>query len=264
MYWTFPSDRADRNALFAPEAYCHPAKLHLGLLLRLVEQYTQMGETILDPMGGSGSLLLAAHHLRHVVLRDLEAEYVALMERSAQRIRDKSGLFCGSIDIAQGDARTATYPAFHHIITSPPYGFETGKGITPERLARLQQMPNVTGKVNQRTFATYTGGFRYQGGRNNAGNKSGRNYWADMRLIYANLAGQMPTGGRMILVLKDHYRRGKRVEITAQTIVEVERIGLRFITQHGRKIEHLAIWQRERAKQGLPVVDVEDVLVFVK
>lgn len=62
--WTFPVDRGLRRRLFAPEVFSHPAKLHLGLLQKLIDLYTYPGETLLDPMAGTGSLMIAATQQR--------------------------------------------------------------------------------------------------------------------------------------------------------------------------------------------------------
>jgi hypothetical protein len=52
------SDVALRTRWFVPASFQHPAKLHLGLLHWLIEGYTLPGETIADPMAGSGGILL--------------------------------------------------------------------------------------------------------------------------------------------------------------------------------------------------------------
>lgn len=68
----------------------------------------------------------------------------------------------------------------------------------------------------------------------------------------------------MILVLKNHYRRGVLRDIVGQTVVEVEKMGMELVARHGRLIDNPSLWQRRRKEQGLPIVEVEDVLVFRK
>jgi hypothetical protein len=249
-----------------PEVFAHPAKLHLGLLQRLIDLYTLPGDTLLDPMAGTGSLMLAATQQRHVILRDIQPEYVRMIQASIPMIHRAAGLFSGLIDIDQADAKTLECPAFEHAIFSPPYGFETGNGISNERRARIFAEKKHGDRwrkyIEQPNHASFAAGFRYAGGRQNAGNKSGRNYWADMRLIYARLAKLMPAGGLMILILKNHYRRGKLIDVVNQTVVEVQSLGFGLTARHGRFIDNPSLWQRRRREQGLPIVDVEDVLVF--
>jgi hypothetical protein len=264
--WTLPVDTGVRRRLFTPEVFAHPAKLHLGLLQKLIDLYTGPGETLLDPMAGTGSLMLAATQQRHVILRDIQPEYVSMMQCSIQKIHQAAGLFSGLIDIDQADAKALECPPFDHVVFSPPYGFETGNGISNERRARLFSKKTHGERwhkyIEQPNHASFAAGFRYAGGRGNTGNKSGRNYWADMRLIYGRLAELSPAGGLMILIIKNHYRRGKLIDLTAQTATEVQGLGFELIARHGRFIDNPSLWQRRRREQGLPIVDVEDVLVF--
>jgi hypothetical protein len=267
--WVFPVDTPVRRRLFVPDVFSHPAKLHLGLLQRLIDLYTAPGDTLLDPMAGTGSLMLAATQQRNVILRDIQPEYVAMMQASAPGVHRAAGLFAGLIDIDQADAKTLICPPFSHIIFSPPYGFETGNGMTNERRARIFESDKKYGKrwkryIEAPNHASFAAGFRYIGGQGNTGNKSGRNYWADMRAIYARLIELMPAGGRMIVVLKNHYRRGKLINIVDQTVVEVRVQGLTLEARHARCIDNPSLWQRRRREKGLPIVDIEDVLVFRK
>lgn len=266
--WTFPVDRGLRRRLFAPEVFSHPAKLHLLLLQKLIDLYTAPGETILDPMAGTGSLMIAATQQRNVILRDLQPEYVALMQASVPSIHRRAGLFGGLIDIDQADAKTLECPPFDHALFSPPYGFETGNGVSNERRMRILNEKQHGGRwdryLEQPCHASFAGGFRYAGGQKNTGNKSGRNYWADMRQIYSQVIKLLPAGGLMILILKNHYRRGELRDIVGQTVVEVEQIGVELVARHGRFINNPSLWQRRRKEQGKSIVEVEDVLVFRK
>lgn len=261
---TFDSDVGERRHLFDEGCFQHPAKMHLGLLRFLVERYTHYDQTILDPMAGSGSLLLGAYLLRNVILRDLQPEYVDLMRKSEIILRRRAGLFCGCIDIAQADARTLEGVTCDHIIFSPPYGFEVGTPGSWER--RVQRLATVHhDKRWQRAFGNYTAhNFHYSGGQDNTGNKSGRNYWADMTAIYARCAELLSPGGLLILVLKNHYRRGKLIDVVGKTVEVISALGPALIARHGRYIDNLSLWQRRRKEQGQPIVEVEDVLVFRK
>jgi len=267
--WTFPTDQPARRAYFTPEVFSHPAKLHLGLLQRLIDMYTVPGNTLFDPMAGTGSLMIAATQQRNVVLRELQPEYIELMRRSEMIVRRRSGLLAGQIDIAAGDARTwYELPTVDHAIFSPPYGFETGRGISNRRRLQLLDDANFGRRwlryLNNPTHASIAAGFRYEGGQNNTGNKSGRNYWRDMKSIYQNVASSLTAGGLMILILKNHYRRGNLIDVTNGTIKVCKEWGLELAAQHGRLVRPLSLWQRRRKEQGLPVVEIEDVLVFQK
>ena len=49
---TFGSDVALRARRFTRVSFTHPAKLHLGLLCRLAQQYTRPGEAIAERQTG--------------------------------------------------------------------------------------------------------------------------------------------------------------------------------------------------------------------
>jgi DNA modification methylase len=262
--WTFTSDLPARRRFFDPSVFSHPAKLHLGLLQRLIDLYTAPGDTLLDPMAGSGSLLLAATQQRNVILRDLQSEYVELMQRSATVARQEAGLWAGLIDIDRADARTLECPPFDCIITSPPYGIETNNGRSNEARAKKGALLGRRWKrfIENPTHASFAAGFRYAGGQANAGNKSGRNYLNDMRAIYERCIMFLPPEGKLILILKNHYRRGKLIDVVGQTIELVQGLGMSIVSRHSRYIDNPSLWQRRRREQGLPIVENEDALVF--
>lgn len=266
--WTFPVDRPARRSYFDDSVFAHPAKIHLGLLQRLIDLYTEPGETLLDPMAGSGSLMIAAAQQRNVILRDIQPEYVAMMQYNAPLVHWRAGLLSGLIDIDQADARYLVCPPFDHIITSPPYGFETGSGMSNRRRAELLGSAKFGARwkryLENPNHASVAAGFRYPGGQDNIGNKSGRNYWAEMRAVYSRLGALLPSGGRLILILKNHYRRGKLIDVVSQTVSLAEGFSLELEARHQRLINNPSLWQRRRREKGLPIVDKEDVLVFCK
>jgi DNA modification methylase len=264
--WTFQSDAPIRRRFFSPDAFAHPAKLHLGLLQKLIDLYTGPGDTLYDPMAGTGSLMLAATQQRNVVLRDLEPSYVELMNRSASVIRCQGGLFTGRIDIAQGDARYVEDTEIDHIIFSPPYACRThsaGCKSAWERLATGKAIP-VDDRWNFKgAGATAMDAFRYAAnGGDNTGNKQGRAYWQDMSLVYARCAQMLPPHGKLIVIIKNHIRLGNLMDITGQTVDVIEGLDLRLTERHARYLDKPSLWQRRRREKGIPIVDHEDVLVF--
>lgn len=72
--WTHPIVRGNRN---------HTAEKPLGLMVELIQQFTDVGETIIDPFAGSGTTLVAAKMLgRRCIGIEREAEHVAkIVER---------------------------------------------------------------------------------------------------------------------------------------------------------------------------------------
>lgn len=125
-----------RRKLFTPAAMAHPAKMHVGFCMELVERYTKPGDTILAPMGGIGTTLVAALLGRNVVLVERESHFIRAAAASwakTQIVGPMQGHAMGHVMILQGDARALPFPSAgggEVILTSPPYGeAQSGGGI---------------------------------------------------------------------------------------------------------------------------------------
>ena len=119
---TFKSDTSYRKDFFVPESFSHPAKMVAPLLLWIVNKYTQPGETILDPMAGSGTMMLACPLGRNVVMLELEQKFVRMQRDNWEKVRQmpQLGYSMGTCTILHGDARNLE-GLFDSVITSPPY-----------------------------------------------------------------------------------------------------------------------------------------------
>lgn len=268
----FGSDLPLRRRFFVPEAFWHPAKLHLRLLQYLVDRYSVPGDRLCDPMAGSGSILLAALSGRDVIARDLESRWVALMRRNAERLAEQAGLFAGQMVIEQADAMqpwglTARVDA---VICSPPYGCEMSARphahkALPYRLVRLahdRRWNRFLSSPNGGTAAMLT--FHYGSSPNQIGSWRGKRYWRAMQAVYEQAHEALHPGGKLILILKDHIKDGQRVPTADMTIALCQQIGFRLVERLQRQLTSFSLWQRRRKEQGLPVVEEEDVLIFRK
>ena len=97
--WKLKSDLPLRRWLFEDEVFAHPAKMHLGLMQRLIDMYSAPGDTLFDPMAGTGSLLYAATLGRNVVLRELEPSYLDLIHYSLPKLCEAAGMLLGRINV---------------------------------------------------------------------------------------------------------------------------------------------------------------------
>ncbi len=125
----FKRDTAFRKQFFVPDSFSHPAKMDAQLLIWLVEHYSEVGETILDPMAGSGTMMLACGLGRNCVLVELEEKFCKMMRDNwaEVKMRPQLGSTMGDCQIIQGDARNLEGILADKIITSPPYA-ETEAG----------------------------------------------------------------------------------------------------------------------------------------
>ncbi len=138
---------------FLEHAIPHPAKANTRLLEFLIENFTRRGETILDPMAGSGSTgVVAALHGRNAIQIELEKKFFEWMEEARHRVENTPTLAPkGKIINILGDARHLSELLNQNIdycLTSPPYSeslTKKRKGYTIiQGLERSREMPQDT------------------------------------------------------------------------------------------------------------------------
>lgn len=270
------SDLALRYRYFTAESLAHPAKLHLKLLAHIIDRYTAPGDTIADPMAGIGSTAYAALLQRNVILREIEPRWLSLAHENAARILRAAGLFAGAIDVGQADAREPWGVEVDHIIFSPPYGCDAQRTVTrttenlTKRLLRLgRQRVHFSKRWEQLALAgqAHAGSgallaFAYGEHDAQLGHLRGERYWQAMGQVYTQARAALRPGGRMILVIKDHIKGGKRVNVATETAALCEQLGFRLVVRLARTVYPLSLWQRRRKERGEPIVEEEDVLVF--
>lgn len=111
---------------FPRESVAHPAKMNLYLTQYLIKKYTNEGDTVLDPMGGTGStVVFASLNNRNGIAVELEEKFHTWEKESKKRVDDLPTLFKGEITLIRGDARNLSALLSHvspsEVITSPPY-----------------------------------------------------------------------------------------------------------------------------------------------
>lgn len=157
----FSSDTAHRKQWFRGCSFSHPAKMHLSLQFYLIEHYTKPGDTILDCMSGSGTLLVACALGRNVICVELEKKFVDMQKANWQKIKALGpilGYKMGEAVILQGDARNLESLLADSCIFSPPYGDPIG--ITGGTTQTFKDKYGYTGDKN----------IGYSENKNNIGN----------------------------------------------------------------------------------------------
>lgn len=134
----FKSDTAERKRYFKAASFAHPAKMVLGLQIYLIEHYTKPGDVILDPMTGSGTILIACTLGRNVVCVELEEKFVKMQQDNWEKIKSLGPMLghqMGQATILQGDARDLDGLLADNILFSPPYAeAQTGGGLSSASL----------------------------------------------------------------------------------------------------------------------------------
>jgi len=119
---------------FLEHSIAHPAKMNTLLLEFLIDNFTNEGETVLDPMAGSGSTgVVASLHGRNAVCVELEKKFFRWMEKAKEKVERQQTLVAkGRIQNICGDSRKLSelLKEADVVLTSPPYG-ETVKAGNP-------------------------------------------------------------------------------------------------------------------------------------
>ncbi len=105
----------------------HPAKFPETMAQEFIEFFTKKGETVLDPMAGTGSTLVAALRAgRHSYGIELNPKYAKIAQQIIEEERAALGKQVVNLksEIVNGDARLAAtyqFPMIDFVLTSPPY-----------------------------------------------------------------------------------------------------------------------------------------------
>lgn len=105
----------------------HPAKFPETMAQEFIEFFTKKGETVLDPMAGTGSTLVAALRAgRNSYGIELNPKYAKIAQQIIADERSSLGASIENLksEIVNGDAlQTVNYqlPTVHYVLTSPPY-----------------------------------------------------------------------------------------------------------------------------------------------
>jgi DNA modification methylase len=105
----------------------HPAKFPETLAQEFIEFFTKRGETVLDPMAGTGSTLVAALRAgRNSYGIELNPKYAEIAKQIIEEERKTLGDSVSNLQslIINGDASQITnyqLPMIEYVLTSPPY-----------------------------------------------------------------------------------------------------------------------------------------------
>src|SRR5512141_528306 len=105
----------------------HPGKFPETMAQEFIEFFTKQGETVLDPMAGTGSTLIAALRAgRNSYGIELNPKYADIAEQIIAGERATLGASIENLksEIIHGDAAQITHyelPHIDYVLTSPPY-----------------------------------------------------------------------------------------------------------------------------------------------
>jgi SAM-dependent methyltransferase len=254
---TFGRDHHLRRRLFTESSFQHKARVNLYWLAWLLHQHTSPTTTVLDPMGGVGSILLAATEQRPVITGDIEPHWATIQAEIARRIRHEM-LFSAPAITCQWDAAKLPLPSgsVPAIVTSPPY-FDLFSNWNRKSGTDFDGNPDHIGET----------GLCYGFHPAQVGNiHIYENYLRAMRKIYTECWRVLVPGGKLILIVGDKVRKRQIVPVTKDTQTLCQANGFRLITQHQRHVtpSHFRLIHKIRNGIDYPLIDLETALIFQK
>ena len=264
------SAQYQRAGRYHPDSSAHPGKMLPALARRIVEEYSEPGALVVDPMAGIGTTLVEAAALgRRAVGVELESRWVALARQNldcalspeqrrlaqirrgdARRLPTLLGDLVGTVDL---------------VVVSPPYACDAGVIDKPAWLSG-------------RTLCDFDS-LNYSRDKSNVGHARGEAYVASMAEIYAGCHKVLRAGGLLVTVTKNTRRAGRAFDLTGTTVALSRSVGFVYL-QHvvallaairdGSLFARPSFWQltqiRRARGRGEPahLVVHEDVCVFTK
>jgi len=251
----FPSDVGLRKRLFFPEEVSkHPAKANIYLIQSCIEYVAEPGDVLLDPFGGTGTLMIAALQGFNVVLLELEDGYHKLQQDGLARLRNSDNESANKVMLLHGDNRRLLPIPCNHIITSPPYA--TAMKVSRVRIGREDAPDDWLVQMDKQMVEYGRSPQNFSKLNNFMFNQEIERLW---RLCYQSL---LPNGTLTILI-KDRIVDGKRYSLSKWTEKVCTNIGL--------KLDGWFKWYAMGSgftniarSQGKLTVDDEDIIIFRK
>lgn len=250
----FPRDVELRRELFCPEAMAHPAKANLYLLQAIIDHVSEPGDKLLDPMSGTGSLMMATlpvESARSVWLIE-DAPVFHYQQTLSKEKFVAMGVPESAIMLLHGPCQEylPLTSFFDHVIFSPPY-------------ANVMVPPG--GKDYKGGFAEERQGYEdYKGASDkNLGRMSTFFYNQEAAKVYRLLLESLKQGGTMTVVVQDKIKGGKREGLSDWVMRTCIRAGFELLYWEKRYSHGSGMKNLLRSK-GVTVVEDEDIIGFRK
>ena len=248
----FPSDTEYRKEMFPKEVNEHQAKANVFLIQAIVEYVSEPLQMLLDPFGGTGTLMIATLMSRDVTLIDISPRYTELQRTALAKIEEIAPGSSDHVSIINSPLQTILpIPEWaDHIIFSPPYAsIMKSKGTDKLTLEKTDY------KMAEYTFTSPL----------NIGLMNDFMWAQNMEKVYHKCYETLKPGGTMTIIVKDHMEKRKRVPLSQAAVDACKRVG--FSQDPAEWFKWLApgsVYTHIYRARGWEVVDDEDIIVFRK
>jgi len=250
-----PRDTEDRrNLFFDPEVMSHPAKMNLNMQQAIIDHVAEPMQTLLDPFGGTGTLMIASMQDMNVVLIDIEEKYHELQKKNKANLVQEIPEMEYRVTLLLGDNRFLLPIPCHHIITSPPYA--GAMDIRKVREKREDAPDEWLVKMDQQMM-------EYSKNPRNISKLNTFMYNQNMERVYKLMMQSVLPGGTITINIKDRIEKGKRVYLSKWIERVFNRGGWATSEWYKWKVPGSGFTNIARS-QGKLVVDDEDVIIFRK
>lgn len=249
----FPiNDTNYRKSLYPEEVFHHPAKANMFMVEAIIEHVSEPGQTVLDPFGGTGTILLAALMERNVIAIELETKYQDLIQSTYDDWLFMPSLAdtIGNLILLKGDCRLILPVPCNHAIFSPPYSqaLSSSSGGLKQLQGRWKGDEHIE---------------EYELSNNNLAKFNVFLYGQAMRKVYQKVYASLPVGGTMTVIIKDQVRGEERIFLSKDCITGATASGFKLWEWHKWKPKG-SPFTDIAAFKGADVVRDEDIIMFRK
>ncbi len=224
----------------------HPAKANLYLVESIVKYVSEPGETIMDVMSGTGTILVGALLGRNIICIEIESEFQHLIEEGIKDVEKIVGEDFAML--IPGDCYLVLpVPGIDHVVFSPPYAAIMKKKV----MDKLSAETGTDGLLN------------YSKNPNNISNLNEFMYHQKMERIYKKILESLRPGGTLTIIIKDHIDGGKRMMLGERAIRDCIEAGFELLEQY-KWVPKGSVYLNIKRARGDMVVEDEDIIIMRK
>lgn len=251
----FPPDSDYRKRMFPEEVNKHPAKANVYLIQSIIEFVSNEEQILLDPMSGTGTLMVGALIDREIICIEISEYFHNIQQRALEQLEEIAPGISEHISLINLPCQQYMPIAdlADHIIFSPPYADIMKKGKKLDKMSA-----DVLGDI----------AWEYSQSPLNLGLMNDFVWAHELEKIYAKCYNTLKVGGTMTIIVKDHYEKQKdgsrkRVPLSQAARDACIRVGFTDHSWFKWAAPGSAFTNIYRSR-GWEVVEDEDIIIMQK